>query len=396
MSAAVLSLSILVGTLTTFGPPSGLGPDIRLSAAMEPPVPSEDARRAVRLRFTIAVTGVRTFARRPPADVCLAIDRSSRVPAAVLAAVREGALAGFRRLRVGDSVSVVAYDDVVQVAVPATRVSDWSTIQAGVDVVHSGARGTAVSAAIVKCRAETSKRFDSARLRHIVVVSSEAADVDPAAASALGSLGAQLRGERVPISVIAMGRPRADDPFAELARQGDGRLAFASSGTDVRRLLEEELVHASSEIIARDAELHVHGAPGVRIVRVTGRAAEVTGADVVTTMSRLEAGARHELIVDLASSAAGRSRRALGDVYVTFFDPYGERIYHRAQIMFVDDDDAAPRRATTQARAQTTTPIRGRRPAATAAAVRTLPRVEDIASRISNDPLGGLGDSVGH
>jgi Ca-activated chloride channel family protein len=148
------------------------------------------------------------LARRPAMNVCLAIDRSQARPGTEIAAAREGAFAALRRLGPADIVSVVAYDDVVQVLVPATRFPERGLIENGLRAQPAG--GTALFAGVVKCAGELRKFADGNRVNRIIVLS------EGTVGAGLGGLRAQLVEEGISVATVGLGPSRNADLLSAL------------------------------------------------------------------------------------------------------------------------------------------------------------------------------------
>ena len=65
---------------------------------------------------------------RAPVNLAIVLDRSGSMAGEKLARAREAAIKAIGLLQSGDIVSVVTYDSVVNVVVPATKVSDKQSI----------------------------------------------------------------------------------------------------------------------------------------------------------------------------------------------------------------------------------------------------------------------------
>src|SRR5436305_107191 len=117
-----LALSLAAVTLAGAAPAAAAA--LELDVGLARPVLLAGHRNLAHLRVSLIGQSAPAPARRPPVNVCLAIDRSGSMQGEKIARAREGAIAALRRLGPADIVSVVAYDDVVQVLVPATRASE--------------------------------------------------------------------------------------------------------------------------------------------------------------------------------------------------------------------------------------------------------------------------------
>src|SRR5215471_5759218 len=110
-------LGVFLGVLAVRGVASGR-PAVDLDVRLGEPVLPANQETSVYLKVSLHGRPGRQAA-RPAVNVCLAIDRSGSMAGEKIEQARQGALAALRRLSPEDTVSVVAYDDTVDILVPA-------------------------------------------------------------------------------------------------------------------------------------------------------------------------------------------------------------------------------------------------------------------------------------
>jgi Ca-activated chloride channel family protein len=194
--------------------------------------------------LALAVAGPPALPDRPPVNACLAIDRSASMKGDRMLAARVGALVALWRLRPTDLVSVVAYDDVVEVLVPATRAAEHDRIEPVVRALQPRG-GAALFPGVVKCAAELRRFASTSRVNRIVVLSHGNATVGPSAAADLGGLGAQLRQEGISVITIGVGRGYNQGPLRELAQRSAGGHAFVAEPEELAGLFDDQLAVSS-------------------------------------------------------------------------------------------------------------------------------------------------------
>jgi Ca-activated chloride channel homolog len=273
-------------------------------------------------------------ARRPPANVCIAIDRSSSMSDGdKMAHARAGAVQALRRLEAGDVFSVVAYDSTVQVVVPARRFGDQGGQSVEAAIHRLSPRGnTALFGGVTKCAAELRKHLDSERVNRIILLSDGQANVGPSTPAELGALGSDLMSEGISVATVGLGLHYNEDLMAELAMRSDGRHTFVEHASHLARFLDEEM-GAIAAIVARDVRVKVRAAPGVRPLGILGRPADIVGGVVTAPFGKIYAGRQHffvvEMEVDPVVAAAGRLGRLVADVEVSFRDLLNKEVITR-------------------------------------------------------------------
>jgi Ca-activated chloride channel family protein len=137
--------------------------------------------------------------KRTPANVALVIDRSGSMQGDKIRQAREAAIEAVGRLNGNDIISIVAYDDTVDVLVPATKASDIAVIKNGIRKIKADG-STALFAGVSKCAAEVCKFLARDRVNRIILLSDGMANVGPDSPGALGDLGASLAKEGISVT----------------------------------------------------------------------------------------------------------------------------------------------------------------------------------------------------
>jgi Ca-activated chloride channel family protein len=297
---------------------------VRLEAGLAQPVMLAGQKNKAHLRVSLFGEKGQAAGPRPDANVCIAIDRSGSMGGEKMTAARDGARSALAKLRDSDYVSVVAYDSVVEVVVPARQASDRAAINAGIAGLDARG-GTALFAGVVKCAAEVRKFASKNRVNRILLLSDGQANQGPSSPAQLGALGASLAAEGISVATIGLGVDYNEDLMVELALRSDGSHAFVQHAADLARFLDQEL-GAVAAVVARDVEIKVRSAAGARPLRVIGRRADVVGQTVMTTLGKINGGRQHVFVIemDVDPMQAG-SKRAVADVEVAFRDLLGNR-----------------------------------------------------------------------
>jgi Ca-activated chloride channel family protein len=297
---------------------------VRLEAGLAQPVMLAGQKNRAHLRVSLFGEKAQATGPRPDANVCIAIDRSGSMTGEKMAAARDGARSALAKLRNTDYVSVIAYDSVVEVVVPARNASDRAAIEAGIAGIDARA-GTALFAGVVKCAGEVRKFASRNRVNRIILLSDGQANEGPSSPAQLGALGASLAAEGISVATVGLGADYNEDLMVELALRSDGSHAFVQHAADLARFLDQELGMVAA-VVARDVEVKVRGAAGAHPLRVIGRRADVVGQTVTTTLGKINGGRQHVFVIEMDVDAmqAG-SKRTVADVEIAFRDLLGNR-----------------------------------------------------------------------
>src|SRR5688572_32849884 len=106
-------VSLLAVTLVSVARPGKAASSMELEVGLARPVLLAGRKNIAHLRVSLIGLAVPVAARRPPVNVCLAIDRSGSMQGEKIAHAREGAIAAMGRLGPEGRVWVMAVDAVV-------------------------------------------------------------------------------------------------------------------------------------------------------------------------------------------------------------------------------------------------------------------------------------------
>lgn len=104
-----------------------------------------------------------------PLNFCLVLDRSGSMQGAKLNSMKAATKRVIERLTPQDIVSVVIFDDTVQVVLPATLATDRDAIIAQIDTIEE-AGGTAMSLGLQTGQAELQKHLDAQHVSHMLLL----------------------------------------------------------------------------------------------------------------------------------------------------------------------------------------------------------------------------------
>lgn len=318
---AALALAALTGCATAGAQPAQIatdGPRVTLEVAGSHPLVKADSKEKVYLK--VGLTGVPLPSeKRTPVNMAIVLDKSGSMQGRKIQQAKAAALQAVEMLNPEDIVSVVAYDSTVKVLVPATKVSDRATIQAGIHAISAGGN-TALFAGVSKGAQEVRKFHDRNRVNRIILLSDGMANVGPSSPGELGDLGASLAKEGISVTTFGLGLGYNEDLMFSLARRSDGNHAFIEDAANLAGIFQAELGDVLS-VVAQDVQLEITCAEGVRPVRLLGRDGDITGQQVTVGLAQLYG--RQEKFALLELEVGPRevgTQATLADVRVSYAD----------------------------------------------------------------------------
>ncbi len=194
---------------------------------------------------------------RPAVNLSLVLDRSGSMQGDRIAKAREAAIAAVERLDDRDYISVVVFDDRIDVLAGAQTASEKNKAAIVEKLRMVEARGaTAIFGGVSAGAAELRKNLARKLVNRIVLLSDGQANVGPSSPEELGQLGTSLAKEGVTVSTMGVGLGYNENLMALLAARSDGNTYFIENGDDLPRIFNAELGDAF-QVAARDVKLSV-------------------------------------------------------------------------------------------------------------------------------------------
>ena len=310
---AVTQMALLVA-LAIPAPAASVGLDVQMST----PMVLTGARQKAYMR--IALTGLEASkGRRAAINVAIVLDRSGSMSGRKIEEAKRAAIMAIDKLRDDDIVSVITYQSVVDVLVPATKLHDRLTITSAIRGIRAGG-STALFAGVSKGARELHKFLDRNRVNSLLLLSDGLANVGPSSPGELAQLGRSLAREGIAVTTIGLGLQYNEDLMTRLAMASDGNHFFVEQESDLEAAFATEFSDVLSAV-AQGVDIHIHCPSGVRPIRVLGREAHITGREVHASLSQLHRGQTRYLLleVEVPPSGAGAVQN-IADVTVGYHD----------------------------------------------------------------------------
>jgi Ca-activated chloride channel family protein len=162
---------------------------------------------------------------RPPVAIQVVLDRSGSMQGDRLEVAKRAIDALVTRLSPEDRLGVVAFDDIVDVVVPAGPLSDKPAVRDAIAVLETGGT-TNLSGGLLRGMQEA-RRIAGDAGATLVLLSDGHANVGETDPDRLASVAAKSRGRRITTSTIGVGLDHDEHLLSALARGGAGNAHFA-------------------------------------------------------------------------------------------------------------------------------------------------------------------------
>lgn len=230
------------------------------------PAVSSESTTTLEVMLRVTPPPVPMGAERPLLNLALVIDRSGSMGGEKLNYAKRAASYAVENLLPGDRVSVVTYDDHVQVLVPSTLAQDKAGIIRQIRSVHTGG-STALHAGWLEGAQQVSTHLDAERLNRVILLSDGLANVGETNPDVIASDVSGLKEHGVSTSTIGVGRDFSEDLMQALAMSGEGNFYFIESPEQLPDIFGAEL-QGLMATRGRKVRLELRSEHGTRITEL--------------------------------------------------------------------------------------------------------------------------------
>jgi len=231
---------------------------------------------------------------RQPATLQVVLDRSGSMGGGRLEGAKTALLGLVDRLDPSDNLGIVAFDDAVQIVVPAGPLTDKAAVKAAIAAIDAGG-STDLSAGYLRGLQEA-QRVAGPTGATLLLISDGHANAGVTDADQLGSVAAQAKAKGVTTSTLGFGLGYDERLLAALARGGSGNELFAEESDSAVAKISGE-VDGLLDQVAQAASLRLTWSQ------------YVAGIDVLNDLTVV--GLPDGAMLELGSFYAGETRRLL-------------------------------------------------------------------------------------
>lgn len=243
---------------------------------------------------------------RPPLDLAVILDRSGSMAGDKLLAVKQATLDLMKELRPIDHLTLLAYDDVVDVLAERVAADEAGIKQARAAVLAIQDRGgTALGPGLFRGLEvlEAAKRQER-ELAHVMLLSDGQANVGEKNPEILAARAGEAFRRGISVSTLGVGLDYNEDLMTKLADQGGGRYHFIQGTEAIPKVLADEFAGLVATVAA-SVTLELRPGPGVKVARVYGYPSREEDGATVIPVGSLGAQQVREIVVRLEVAAPG-------------------------------------------------------------------------------------------
>lgn len=266
------------------------------------------------LLFRVESTGPAVEGPRRPLNLCLAIDRSGSMEGQPLDFVKQACGHILDLLGPEDVLSVVTFEDAVDVVVPARRVVNRDLLRQHIQRIVPG-RTTNLYDGLVASYAQVASARAPGAVNRVLLLT----DGEPTAGirdfQSIVELAAEKRDQGIPVTALGFGLEYNEELLAGIARRGGGSYAYIPRPELIPEFFRKEL-HSLLTVQATDLRLSLKLPRWVSVSQVYGHQPTFADRSAQIGLVDLEAGRSLTVVAELALEPrpAGTYRVAVADL----------------------------------------------------------------------------------
>jgi len=315
---------------------------LRTETGMAPGL--EDGTQVVR----VAVTARELAAQdRPSVNLTLVVDRSGSMDIrSRLGLVKSSIALLAESLRPDDTVSVVAFNDTVEVVLPPTPVAENETILASVDRLYPGG-STNLAAGLALGYEQARSAYRPGGVNVVVLCSDGVANVGMTGPDSITAAIAEQGQLGIHLVTVGYGMGNYNDHLMEqLADQGDGFYRYVDTYEEARHLYVDELTSLLAPV-ADDARAQVEFDPELvssyRLIGYDNRAmADESFEDLSADAGELGAGHRASALYEVRLATGVTPGTQIGTARVRWLSTTTRTMGMAEAPVLAADPEAAP------------------------------------------------------
>ncbi len=279
--------------------------------------------------------------KRLPLNISVVLDRSgSMSDRGKLDYARDAMKFLVRNLESADILSIVTYDDVVDVALEPEVVSDKNKIYKIIDAIEPGG-GTNLSGGMLEGCNQVKKKLKSNQVNRVLLISDGLANVGVTDPRQIQQLARQRSGEGITISTFGVGQYFNEKLMTGIAEYGSAFYYYIDRADKIPEIFSNEL-EGLLAVVAQNCSIEIRPEHGTLVKKVYGYTAIDTDDGVVIKMGDVVSEEKKLALLALIPSGQSISTGVLATVVYTYDETVkGEgRISSRKKVTVTSTTDS--------------------------------------------------------
>jgi Ca-activated chloride channel family protein len=299
-----------------------VGNDIRLEARLSRERVSSVTGGRVFLLLRLVAPESRN-SNRLPLNLAAVLDRSGSMGGAKLEYTKRALGFIVDQTAAADWLSVVTYDDQVDVLQPAGHVVNKDMLKARVQEIRIGGT-TNLSGGLLSGAHEARKNVAQGNVNRVLLMTDGLANVGIVDPVELVEKVRQIRESGVNVTTLGVGADFNEDLLAAMAEAGGGDFYYIENPDQIPSIFAQELEGLLS-VAAQSLNVHVNTGEGVGIKAVIGYKPTGSGTDIQMNLPDIYAGETKALVLELDVEPGKPGSKKLAAIELTYEDLLGKQ-----------------------------------------------------------------------
>jgi Ca-activated chloride channel homolog len=206
---------------------------------------------------------------RSPLNISLVIDRSGSMGGDKLKHAKLAAQYVIDQLSAEDYVSIVQYDDAVEVVATSNRVGDRQLLKRKIDAIHEGG-STNLGGGMVEGYKQVKSTYRSGSVNRVLLLSDGLVNVGITSNEELQRIAKTQNLEHgITLSTFGLGLDYNENLMTNLAEYGSGNYYFIRTPEEISSIFQKEL-NGLLNVVAQNAALTIDLPDGLTLLKVFG------------------------------------------------------------------------------------------------------------------------------
>lgn len=254
-----------------------------------------------------------------PVNLSIVLDRSGSMQGQRMENAIAAASGMMRRLRDGDTVSVVGYNTSTQVFLPPTRIDAGNRELALSSLRSIDAQGNTCVSCGIETAMDLLARGQTGQVQRILLLSDGEANTGIRDVEGFRRLGDRARGMETAVSSIGVDVDYNERVLFALSQSSNGRHYFVDDPSGLPRIFDDEL-QSLVTTVATNASVDIELSPGVTVEQVFDRSFEQRGDRVTVPFGAFAAGDEKTVLLRLRVPAGDAGRRPIASARMRYQD----------------------------------------------------------------------------
>lgn len=260
-----------------------------------------------------------TGAAAAPVNLAIVLDRSGSMQGQRMTNAIAAASGMIRRMRDGDTVSLVGYNTSSQVFLAPTRIDSRSRDLALSALSSVEAQGNTCVSCGIETAMDMIARDNTGAVGRILLLSDGEANAGIRDVEGFRRLGERARTMETAVSSIGVDVDYNERVLFALSQSSNGRHYFVDDPSGLPRIFDDEL-QSLVTTVASGASVEIQLSPGVVVEQVFDRAFEQRGDRLTVPFGAFAAGEQKTVLLRLRVPASDDSTRPIADVRMRYQD----------------------------------------------------------------------------